>query len=97
MDVSFPVIHTNIIDALFAVPIVMILTQIIKGFFRLPKPSIPTIAVVIGLIIAVLISHKHDLLAGLFMGVLYGNAASGLYSLLKTNLSWYRRSSKPLS
>ncbi|MCI2256621.1 hypothetical protein L2D08_19995 [Domibacillus sp. PGB-M46] len=83
---DFPTIHTNFWDAVTAVPLVMILTQIIKLKFKPPKAFVPTVALVIGLLIAVFISHPYHLSSGLFMGWFYGYAAAGLYASLKANV-----------
>ncbi|WML47196.1 hypothetical protein RCG23_16730 [Neobacillus sp. PS3-34] len=87
---EFPTIHTNFWDAVIAVPIVLVATQIIKVFFKLSKKFIPTIALLIGLIISIFISHPHHLFAGGFMGWFYGYAAIGSYASLKTTLKAYR-------
>lgn len=50
---NFPIIHTNIWDAVIAVPLVVILTQIIKLIFRIRSPFVPTVANVIGLVISI--------------------------------------------
>lgn len=83
---DFPTIHTNFWDAIIAVPLVMILTQIIKLKFKPPKAMVPTIALVIGLLLAVLISHPYHFSSGLFMGWFYGYAAVGSYASLKANV-----------
>ena len=87
----FPTIHTNFWDAVIAVPIVMIVTQILKKLLRIKPVWVPTIALIIGLIISVFISHKENLLAGLFMGWFYGYAAIGSYSSLKTTIIAYKK------
>lgn len=87
---DFPTIHTNFWDALIAVPIVMILTQLIKVFLKVPKKFIPTVALVLGLGISIFISHRHHLFAGLFMGWFYGSAAIGSYASLKTTILTFR-------
>jgi len=83
---DFPTIHTNFWDAVIAVPIVMIITQIIKIFTKIPKQYIPTVALALGLCISVFISHRHHLVSGLFMGWFYGYAAIGSYSSLKNTV-----------
>ncbi|WP_240338353.1 hypothetical protein [Peribacillus alkalitolerans] len=87
---DFPTIHTNFWDAVIAVPVVIILTQIIKMIFKIRKLYVPTIALIIGLIISVFISHRHHIIEGLFMGWFYGYAAIGSYASLKTTLQYYR-------
>lgn len=79
----FPTIQTNFWDAVIAVPLVIIVTQIIKVFFHVQKKYIPTVAVLLGLIISIFFSHRHSLPAGIFMGWFYGYAAIGNYAALK--------------
>jgi uncharacterized membrane protein len=88
---DFPTIHTNFWDALIAVPTIMLLTQLIKLFLKVPKKFIPTVALLLGLCISIFISHRHDLIAGLFMGWFYGYAAIGSYASLKTAVISYRK------
>ncbi|MED4454772.1 hypothetical protein [Metabacillus fastidiosus] len=91
---DFPTIHTNFWDAVIAVPVVMIITQLIKLFLKVPRKFVPTIALVLGLIISVFISHRHSLVAGIFMGWFYGYAAIGSYASLKTSILAYRNGDK---
>jgi hypothetical protein len=88
---DFPNIHTNFWDAVIAVPVVLVLTQLIKVGFKIKKIYVPTIALIIGLAISIFISHRHHLLEGLFMGWFYGYAAIGSYASLKTTLLTYRK------
>ena len=85
--IYFPIIHTNFWDAVTAVPIILIVTQIIKIFLKVPKKYVPSIALALGLIISVCISHRHSLIAGVFRGGFYGCAAIGSYASLKTTIS----------
>ncbi|MFJ8513253.1 hypothetical protein [Lysinibacillus xylanilyticus] len=83
----FPVIHTNFWDAVIAVPAVLIITQLIKVFMHIQPKYVPAIALAIGLIISIFISHKHNLIAGIFMGFFYGYAAIGNFAALKTTIN----------
>lgn len=83
---DFPTIQTNFWDAVAAVPIVMVLTQLIKWLFPIPKKFRPTTALILGLIISVFFSHRHSLTAGLFMGWFYGYSAIGSYASTKTSV-----------
>ncbi|WP_342429597.1 hypothetical protein [Neobacillus sp. FSL H8-0543] len=87
---DFPTIHTNFWDAVIAVPAVLVLTQLIKVILKVPKKFIPTVAVIIGLCISIFISHRHNLIAGIFMGWFYGSAAIGSYASLKTTIMAFR-------
>jgi hypothetical protein len=87
---SFPIIHTNFWDAVIAVPLVVIITQILKWIFPIRKSFIAGIANLIGLIISVFFAHRHNLWSGLFMGFFYGNSAVGLYASLKTQILAFR-------
>ncbi|WP_110927359.1 hypothetical protein [Bacillus massiliglaciei] len=88
---NFPTIHTNFWDAVIALPAVMILTQLIKIFFRVPSRYVPTVAIALGLIISIFISHPHHIVAGLFMGWFYGYAAIGNYAGLRTTVLAFRK------
>ena len=84
---DFPTIQTSFWDGLIAVPVVVILTQIVKMLFHIPKQYVPTTASVFGFIISIFFAHRHDLWAGFFMGGFYGAAAVGTYSGIKTSLT----------
>lgn len=95
---AFPIIKTNFWDAVIAVPVVLILTQIIKLTVKIPRVFIPTVASIVGLIISIFISHRGDISAGIFMGFFYGNAAVGVFSSLKMSyIAYKRRKSKKKS
>lgn len=87
---EFPIIHTNIWDSLWAVPVIIVLTEIIKIMLPIRPQYVPTIAAAIGLIISIFISHPQDLYAGIFMGFFYSGAAIGSYASLKTSIRAYR-------
>ncbi len=88
---EFPVIHTNFWDAIIAVPVVLILTEIIKVLLPIPRPFIPTVATITGLIISIFFAHRGNLSTGIFMGFFYGNAAVGVFSSLKISYIAYKR------
>jgi hypothetical protein len=88
---NFPTVHTNFLDALIAVPLVILITQLIKIIFKINKKYVPTVALILGLSISIFISHRHDFIAGLFMGWFYGYAAIGSYASLKTTLLSFRK------
>lgn len=87
---DFSTIHTNIWDAVIAIPVIMILTQLLKKLLHIPSKFVPTIAVILGLFISIFISHKGDLTSGIFMGFFYGYAAIGSYASLKTTVLSFR-------
>ncbi|WP_226583506.1 hypothetical protein [Halobacillus litoralis] len=91
---EFPIIHTNIWDAVIAVPIIILLTEFIKLIFHLPKGWVPSLAGFLGLVISVFIAHRNNLAAGIFMGLFYGNAAVGVYASLKTSYQVYKNRRK---
>ncbi|WP_223592443.1 hypothetical protein [Neobacillus bataviensis] len=91
---DFPTIHTNFWDAVIAVPLIMIFTEILKVILKVPKKFVPTIALILGLSISIFISHRHHLVAGIFMGWFYGYAAIGSYASLKTALLSFRSGRK---
>jgi hypothetical protein len=87
---AFPIIHTNFWDAVIAIPVVILATQILKALLPIRRLLVPGIANIIGLIISIFIAHPHNLWAGIFMGFFYGNAAVGIYASLKTQILAYR-------
>ncbi|MDQ0269704.1 hypothetical protein [Cytobacillus purgationiresistens] len=87
---NFPTIHTNFWDAVIALPLVLCLTQLLKIYLHIPKQWVPSIALAIGIVFSVLISHRGSLTAGLFMGYFYGYAAIGTYASLKTSYQFFR-------
>ena len=87
---DFPTIHTNFWDAVIAIPIIILLTQLIKVFIRPPAFLVPNVAVILGLFISIFISHKGHLVTGIFMGFFYGYASIGNYASLKTSWLAYR-------
>lgn len=89
---EFPIIHTNIWDALWAIPVIMILVIVLKYFVHVPAKYVPGCATLIGLFISIFISHRENLSAGIFMGFFYSAAAIGTLASLKTTLKSYRTS-----
>ena len=87
---DFPTIQTNFWDAIIAVPLVMVLTQLLKIILKINRKYVSLIALVLGLCISVFISHRHHLIAGIFMGWFYGYAAIGSYASLKTTIKSFR-------
>jgi len=49
---------------------------------------------ILGLLISVFISHRQNIIAGLFMGWFYGYAAIGNYAALKTTIITYLQAKK---
>lgn len=90
MFTEFPIIHTNIWDAIWAVPVIVIAIIIIKVLFKISSSWLSTVAVIIGLAISIFISHWGDLSAGIFMGFFYGAAAVGAIYSMKASFRAYR-------
>ncbi|PFA70350.1 hypothetical protein CN378_00735 [Bacillus sp. AFS015802] len=91
---DFPTIHTNFWDAVIAIPIIILLTQLIKVSFKPRSFLVPNIAVILGLFISVFISHRGHIVTGIFMGFFYGYAAIGNYASLKTSVLAFRGEKK---
>jgi hypothetical protein len=92
MLTQFPVIHTNIWDAFWAIPVIVIVVIAIKAFFKLSTAWLSTVATVLGLFISIFISHPGNLAAGIFMGFFYGGAALGSIYSLRNSFVAYRES-----
>lgn len=82
---EFPTIHTNIWDTVIAIPSIIAATQVCK-LLPIPRTFYPTIASIFGFALSILVSHRTNIWAALFMGGYYSGAAIGTYSSLKT--SW---------
>ena len=88
---DFPTIHTNFWDAVIAVPSVMIITQMIKMFLKVPKKFIPTIALIIGLIVFDLYKPQRVLRCGHIYGMVLWLFSNWKLCLIKDD---YNRLSK---
>ncbi|MFP3885704.1 hypothetical protein U8V97_09525 [Priestia filamentosa] len=70
---EFPLVYTNVWDGIIAVPLVLILVQVLKILFSIKGSYIPTLSTVIGLIISVflviLIAYQQEYLWVFFMGM----------------------------
>lgn len=91
---EFPIIHTNIWDAVWAIPLLLGIVLLLRILFKLPEVWFSTTTTVSGLIVSILISHPGNLAAGIFMGFFYGGAASGTIYSMKVSFRAYRRKSK---
>lgn len=79
---EFPIIHTNVWDAIWAVPVTIAVVLAARWLFRVNPAWLSTVATATALILSIFISHPHSLSAGIFMGFFYSGAAMGvLYSL----------------
>lgn len=87
---EFPVIHTNIWDAFWAIPVILIVVMLMKMFWKLPSSWMSTVATALGLVLSIFISHAGNLTAGVFMGLFYGGAALGAIYSIKASFTAYR-------
>ena len=90
MLTEFPVIHTNIWDAVWAIPVILVVIILLKILFKLPETWFSTAATVIGLILSIFISHPNNLSAGIFMGFIYGAGATSVIYSMKVWFITYR-------
>jgi hypothetical protein len=88
---EFPTIHTNIWDAFWAIPVILIVILLLKVIFKLPESWFSTVATITGMILSIFISHRGNLAAGIFMGFFYGAAASGTIYSFKVWFKAYRK------
>ncbi|PID14716.1 hypothetical protein CSV63_11525 [Sporosarcina sp. P34] len=91
MLTEFPVIHTNVWDAIWGVPVVLIVVLIIKWLFKLPPAWLSTVATVVALAMSIFISHPNNLSAGIFMGFFYSGAAMGIIYSTTQSFHAYRK------
>lgn len=88
---EFPIIHTNIWDAFWAIPVILIVIIMLYIIFKIPETWFSTVATITGLILSVFISHPGNLAAGVFMGFFYGAAATGVIYSMKLWFIAYRK------
>ena len=89
MFTETPVIHTNMWDALWAVPVVLLIVLVAKWLFGVRSSWLSTVATVAALLLSIFVSHRGDLSAGIFMGFFYSGAAIGvLYSVKQSYLAY---------
>ncbi|KXH83780.1 hypothetical protein [Sporosarcina sp. HYO08] len=89
---KFPVIHTNIWDAIWAIPVILLVLVVLKIFFKLSTAWLSTVATITGLVISIFISHPGNLVAGIFMGFFYSGAAMGTIYSFRNSFLAYRES-----
>ena len=74
------------VGAAATVPIIVALTQMIKMLGFVKDAYAPFISIGIGILIAFLLAHETgDISANVLSGILFGLAASGLYSGLQAS------------
>jgi hypothetical protein len=72
------------LGAAATVPIIVAITQLFK--FWVPDKFIPFVSLGVGIVISFLLAHdQRDFSAVVLAGILFGLAASGLYSGVKTS------------
>ncbi|WKB35978.1 hypothetical protein QS257_01200 [Terrilactibacillus sp. S3-3] len=70
-------------DTLIIIPVVLAVAQVVKCLFPIPKPFVPAAELKIDLLFSIFFNRRHDIIAGLIMGYLYGYAAIGVMHRLK--------------
>ena len=74
------------LGAAATVPIIIALTQMVKMMGFVPDKYAPFISILFGIVISFLFAHEsRDWSANILAGILFGLAASGLYSGIKTS------------
>jgi ABC-type Fe3+-siderophore transport system permease subunit len=80
------------LGATATVPVVVALTQIVKMLDWVNPKFMPFISILMGVIVAFLFAHdSRDYSANILAGILFGLAASGLYSGLKASTQAFAR------
>lgn len=92
MFTEYPIIHTNMWDAIWAVPVVLLVVLMAKWLFGVKSSWLSTISTVAALLLSIFISHRDNLAAGIFMGFFYSGAAIGVLYSIKQSYLAYRAS-----
>jgi hypothetical protein len=86
------VLSSITLGATATVPIVIALTQIVKMGGWINDKYMPFVSIVFGVLISFLFAHDSgDFSANILAGILFGLAASGLYSGLKASTQAFAR------
>jgi hypothetical protein len=91
MNLDLSIIETMTASATAVVPIIVAITQMFK--FWIPQRYIPFISLGIGILITFLLADnfRNDIGGTVLMGILFGLAASGLYSNVKSSAHTLKR------
>jgi hypothetical protein len=91
MNLDLSIIEQMTVSAAAVVPIIVAVTQMFK--FWVPSKFIPFISLAVGVFITFLLADdfRVDLGGTILAGILYGLAASGLYSNVKASAHALKR------
>lgn len=87
---TLPIIQTNVWDAVWAIPLILLTLLLLKMFVGLRASWLSAVATGMGLIISIFISHPGNLAAGIFMGLFYGGAVVGVIYSFRNSFIAFR-------
>ena len=70
------------------IPVIIALVELLKGL-GLPKKFAALISVIFGAIIGIFYIENNDIKTRIFLGIVYGLSASGLYSTTKNSIEGF--------
>ncbi len=70
------------------IPVIIALVELFKGL-GLPKKFAALISVIFGAIIGIFYIENNDIKTRIFLGIVYGLSASGLYSTTKNSIEGF--------
>lgn len=87
MNINLDALQAMTMSAAAVVPIIVALTQVFKMFEWVQDKYTPFISLILGIIVTFLLADgwREDLGATILTGLLFGLAASGLYSGVKAS------------
>lgn len=71
------------------IPVIIAVIELLKGL-GMPKKFGALASVVLGAVIGIFYIEKSDIKARLFLGIVYGLSAAGLYSTTKNTIEEFR-------
>lgn len=85
MNLNLDIIQAMTISAAAVVPIIVAVCQVFK--FWVPEKYSPFLSLIVGVLITFLFAHdfRNDISGTILTGILFGLAASGLYSNVKAS------------
>lgn len=74
------------LETAIAIALVTGIVQVIKMALPLPKRIVPALSLVIGIVYGIIFRGNIDLINSIYLGIIIGLSASGLYSGGKTSI-----------
>ena len=75
------------LETSIAIGLVTAIVQAIKVAFKIPRRFVFLLSLVVAIIYAIIFREQNDLITAIFIGLLIGSSASGLYAGTKASIN----------